>query len=144
MIIKRNERKRARRIIIILFVTGNLHPRLSRISASICLSSFSRSSPSPLFLSSFYSLALFLASTEPAAPLLAPTNGGSFCFTFILISDDPRDQSDAIFRRENFRYVQIYLEWLVRLWGILFSHSLNLDKIKLIKTIWFIYLISLF
>lgn len=101
MIIKRNERKRARRIIISLSrgisirgsrasprPSASLHFLPPPLPHSFC-PPFIPSTPRPLS-----------ASTEPAAPLVAPTNGGSFCFTFILISDDPRDQSDAIFRFE--------------------------------------------
>lgn len=142
MIIKRNERKRARRIIIILSVTGNLHPRLSRISAvHLPLSIFSLFACfcPPFIPSPSHSPSPLSASTEPAAPLFAPTNGGSFCFTFILISDDPRDQ--RVTRRDfPFRdLAKIFVTHRYRVARKIMSNSIftpfeSYDKIKLIKT----------
>lgn len=97
MIIKRNERRRgnARRIIIILswgfpFAPAHLPPHPS---ASLHFPS-PFSAPLPARPTPRVSVRLPAApssSTEPAAPLFTPTNGGSFCFTFVLISDERED-----------------------------------------------------
>jgi len=71
------------RPIIIILCHGESR---SRFFASICLSIC------PFLLRSlsfFYPpRPLVSASIEPAVLLFTPTNGGSFCFTFVLISND--------------------------------------------------------
>lgn len=100
MIIKRNERKRgnARRIIIIL--SWGFPSARASLFLSLCIH-LPLNFPSPFItphppLPSFPYLCTLSphrrsSSTEPAAPLFTPTNGGSFCFTFILISDERED-----------------------------------------------------
>lgn len=51
----------------------------------------------PLLLSStpsFILLAPVSASTESAVLLFIPTNGGSFCFTFVLSNDEEEERED--------------------------------------------------
>lgn len=85
--------------------------------------------PHPPFLS---------ASTEPAAPLFTPTSGGSFCFTFILISDDLREITelcDAIFRFEisNFCYRYVFRMARKIINNSIFTLVESYGKIRLIK-----------
>lgn len=94
----------ARPIIIILChgespsIRASPHP-----SASPSICPF-LSHPSLSFTLSFTLLAPVSASTEPAVLLFALANGGSFCFTFILISNDEETSNcDYIARVYVFR-----------------------------------------
>lgn len=86
MIIKRNERKERKRSTDYYHSVMGISIR-ARFSASICLSIFPLSPPAP---STFYNppAPICIDPNLPLSPLFTPTNGGSFCFTFDLISDE--------------------------------------------------------
>lgn len=83
------------RPIIIILCHGESPSTRSRFSASICLS-ICPFLPSPSLGPSFTLLTPVSTSTEPAVLLFTPTNGGSFCFTFVLISNDEEKEREDL------------------------------------------------
>lgn len=116
----------------------NLHPRRSRISASICLSPSSLQCFCPPFI---LSPPAFCRIDRTCRSAFRPTNGGSFRFTFILISDYPREirklgmRRDFLFSKSHIFVTDIFDLRPVRLWSSsIFAPLGSHDKIKLIKT----------
>lgn len=87
MIIKRNGRKRSTDYYHPLSWGISIHS-LALLRIHLPLHLPPPSSPLPSHCPSSTLLTPVSASTEPAVLLFIPTNGGSFCFTFNLISND--------------------------------------------------------